>query len=398
MNPRETGRIFDRVIGGEYPLSDAEARLWLEGPAQDNTAPGDALVKMGFPADASLWLRYGRSALGLALKLAGINKASGSVCIPDYQCSEVLGKLRATTGEPSVYPLKITLLPDLDRLADCMGNAEAVITCSYFGAASVDQGLFDTGAFLSQTPEHPWIIEDRVMSFPAMDGGVNFSARCDFAIFSLRKTYPVPDGAVLYACSDRARDALSGFVRNSEPPGLKTDDAIREKVMAKNRRYSWLNTPPIYDDLARNGLKESVASEMRVNDVANNTSLDALPGTAASARYLLSRDPDRDRVVIARRSRVLFEKLSECDRAIMPFEACLSTNVPLLVDGRSDFLADAKNGGLFLPVHWPREETIKTGSAADNWYRNEVSIPVLPQTDEADFQYLVDTLMSVLGK
>ena len=65
-------------------------------------------------------------------------------------------------------------------------------------------------------PGTPWVIEDRVMVFPDPDALKTYTDRCDFCVLSLRKVYPIPDGAVLIACSARAADALQRWQKSGQ--------------------------------------------------------------------------------------------------------------------------------------------------------------------------------------
>lgn len=397
---REEHPVFEHVVGGELPLSPDEARRWLDEPGGgEDTGPIQGVCRLfgGAPENA-VWLRFGRSALGIALDLAGVG-AETKIAMASYQCPAFLSKRCASL---LFYQLRADLAPDEEGILDAAGRAGAVVTCAYFGSAALDDRLAALGRRLRSLANEPWIIEDRAMAFPAPVSAADAAARCDFLMYSLRKSYPVPDGAPLVACSERAREALSTW-RASAPgpaPG-EPEGPLRVKVLAKVKRHAWVTSRPLVDDPGLNGLRESVASESLINsgwamDADNRA--DARPGSQASAAYILARDLAEDGRTVRDRSRAVVEALHHTLSGTFPLQDCTGVAVPVLLDGRRDFLANGRAQGIFLPVHWPRYETVPLGADVRRWYEAEIGLPTLPASPPEDVDYLIRRLATLYTK
>ena len=389
--------VFEHVVGGELPLSPDEARRWLDQPgAGEDSGPIQGVCRLfgGAPENA-VWLRFGRSVLGIALDLAGVG-AETKVAMPSYQCKVVFDKTLSRCASLLFYQLRADLAPDEEGILDAARHASAVVTCAYFGSAGLDDRLAALGRRLRSLANDPWIIEDRAMAFPAPVSAADAAARCDFLMYSLRKSYPVPDGAPLVACSERAREALSTWrARASGPAPDEPEGPLRVKVLAKVKRHAWVTSRPLVDDPDLNGLRESVASESLISAMDADNRADARAGSRASAAYILARDLARDGRTVRDRSRAFVEALHHTLRGTFPLHDCTGIAVPVLLDGRRDFLANGRAQGIFLPVHWPRDESVPLGADVRRWYEAEIGLPTLPASPPEDVDYLIRRLATL---
>jgi hypothetical protein len=392
-------QIFSTVVGGELPLSPKEARAWLDGSDGEKKHEGaieDACRWFGGEADRTLWLRYGRSAFGMALDLLGAFQGgfrNAPIALPPYMCKEVIFKAQSRSPSPIFYGLCENLAPKTNDFMDTARQASAVLTCAYFGAKSLDERLTDIGPRLRKLPNEPWIIEDRAMAFPEQVDISNGAKRCDFMFFTLRKSYPVPDGAPLVACSDRALEAMSRW-RTTARETEDGDSArcVREKVLAKVRRHDWLNSGHLVDDPAANGLRESIASEAFINDLNADKSTDTLFGSAASAAYFMSRDKATDRRTVHARAQTIVERLRGEPSVKVPLKDCTGIAVPIMLQDRDKFVKDARSQGIFLPVHWAKENDIPDKTETRRWYEEEVGIPTLATSSPGDIDFTIERL------
>lgn len=385
-------REFAYAAGGELPLSPDEAKLWLDQDPGDDAVDHACRLFAGADGDA-LWLRYGRSAFGAALEMAGVG-ADTPVAMPAYQCGVIFAKAGATSGRLTYYQLDDGLAPEPDCILDAAGRAGAVMTCSYFGSAAVDLALASLGPQLLDLANRPWVIEDRALAFPAPVDATDAARRCDFILYSLRKCYPVPDGAPLIACSERAREAMAKWRQKHREYALggAPDPALENKVRTKIKRYQWLSNRPIVDDEAHNARAESVASEDLIDHAADANGADATRGSRATAAYMLGRDLTADRQAVDARARKLVEALASRIEANFPLPDCVGIAVPLLVKRRTPFLESLRQEGLFLPAHWPKEDAIDAGATAGRWYDGEVSLPTLPASPGQDIDFMIEKL------
>ena len=390
-------RQFDRVIGGDAPLTAEEISLWNSGTDVAAPLPEDLFIRLGVTRPA-LWLRFGRSAFGVALKLMSPASAP-RLAMPDYQCADVVRKLRAAASEIVPYGLTEDLLPLQTSLLEAAGHADVVMTCSYFGAARIDAVLTDFYRDIKKLPGAPWVIEDRVMAFPDPATAASYMGRCDFCVLSLRKIYPIPDGAVLIACSDRAMDALDSWQRSNRLPDSSGSDAVvRARIKAKGQRASWLRSGHLVDEPGISGLHASIQSEGLVNETAADPGEDAVAGSEGSLRYLATREIETDLAIIHRHRKTIADALADtvCE------DNCIGDGVgiavPIRAAARDALRQRAAEDGVFLPVHWPVHDLISLSPMAAHWHATELSLPTLPTWSEDDVGYLCDRLGAVLGE
>ena len=133
-------RVLTRVLGGELPLDAEEARRWLEPEPDQGSAIVGLCRRYGGERGTSLWLRYGRSALGVALDLCGV-EPTDRVALASYQCGAVVKKIVQRTRHALAYPLDDQLQPLAEPLMETSRMAKAVITCVYYGSRSGERRL-----------------------------------------------------------------------------------------------------------------------------------------------------------------------------------------------------------------------------------------------------------------
>lgn len=132
----------------------------------------------------------GRHALAEALRGAGVGRGH-AVLLPDFICRDVLAALHAVGAEPRWYAVGADLRPS--AASSAWPDARAVLAVDYFGFPQ-PMGPFDdyakrTGALVIEDNAHGLFSKD--------DQGRSLGARADLGIFSLRKSLPVADGAML---------------------------------------------------------------------------------------------------------------------------------------------------------------------------------------------------------
>jgi len=131
-----------------------------------------------------------RQALCLALKAAGVGQGD-VVLLPDLICADILPAITSLGGKPVYYPVDKALEPQLEGHVGMA--AKAVIAVNYFGFS---QRLEACRAYCSQYGAI--LIEDNAHGlFSRNAEGVLLGTRGDFGVFSLRKTLPLMNGAVL---------------------------------------------------------------------------------------------------------------------------------------------------------------------------------------------------------
>jgi hypothetical protein len=135
------------------------------------------------------YYRLGRHALLFGLRLLQI-RLGDVVLMPEYICRDLLAPIHAVGAKPIFYAVDRQLRPIDLPLAQ---NVRAVLAVNYFGFPQ-DLELFHDYCLQNGAA----LIEDNAHGFLSHDAtGVPLGERGDLGIFSLRKTFQLPDGAAL---------------------------------------------------------------------------------------------------------------------------------------------------------------------------------------------------------
>jgi len=183
------------------------------GWAQLRAAPRP-LSDHPFSADAVCWTHRGRSALQLAARVLGLE--GREVLVPAYHHGVEVDALLAAGAHPAFYAVGTRWTVDLEDLERRLGPRTAGVVLTHFagfpGPASQLRALADRHGLV--------LIEDCAQALCSLDGEVPVGATGDAAIFSLRKTLPVPHGGAL-VFNGRHRYQLPPLRRPAAGPTLR---------------------------------------------------------------------------------------------------------------------------------------------------------------------------------
>lgn len=165
----------------------------LSRPAADFTA---ALTKQSvLPSDAQSLHFYprGRDALLAGLRALGVMPGD-AIIVPAYICDSTIAPLRQAGYKLAFVDIESDLRLDPPKVLEAAeaSGAKAVLAVHYFGFPSNVEALV---ALLR--PRGIRVIEDCCHSFLTHVDDVPVGLRGDAAIFSMRKTLPIPDGGAL---------------------------------------------------------------------------------------------------------------------------------------------------------------------------------------------------------
>jgi len=189
-----------------------------------------------------------RHALVAALQKAGIGEAD-RVLLPEFICRDVVAAIHAVGATAVWYPVGEDLRPA--KPADEWADARAVLAVDYFG---FDQPLAPFRAYAARTGA--LVIEDNAHGFLSRDdNGGWLGTRASFGIFSLRKTLPIPDGAMLVTNDAQSVDDLPEQLKESGrgfAPGVAVRAIVQHMPLlgatvanfmtAVVRKLRWLRT------------------------------------------------------------------------------------------------------------------------------------------------------------
>ena len=143
------------------------------------------------PQDAHLsrYFRLGRHALFAGLKLIQVS-IGDRVLVPSFICRDLLASIHAVGAIPTFYEINRCMepisLPNMEGI-------RAIVAVNYFGFPQ-DLSLFREYCIQNNA----YLIEDNAHGYLSQDGTGNLlGSRGDLGIFSIRKTFLLPDGAML---------------------------------------------------------------------------------------------------------------------------------------------------------------------------------------------------------
>jgi hypothetical protein len=205
----------DRVSAGARVPRWELGSLLDRGPAW--TAEAGDRGPVPWEAHAPRYVATGRDALALALAGAGARRA----WLPSYLCQELMTSVAAAGVEPHRYPDgPLVAAPALDDVPLVRGDA--VVIVGYFGLRRWDgaDALAARGAVVVEDHTH------------APCSAWAQASRADYAIASLRKLLPIPDGGVVWSPRGRALPAQPAL-----GVGPAAGSALKLAGMELKRRY-----------------------------------------------------------------------------------------------------------------------------------------------------------------
>ncbi|MGZ3447339.1 MAG: DegT/DnrJ/EryC1/StrS family aminotransferase [Myxococcaceae bacterium] len=154
-------------------------------------APARPLSEHPFSAASVSWTHLGRSALHLAARVLGLE--GKEVLVPAYHHGIEVEALLAAGAHPTFYEVGRRWALDLEDLEGRIGHRTGGLVLTHFagfpGPASQVRALADRYGLV--------LIEDCAQALLSTDGAIPVGTTGDAAVFSLRKTLPVPHGGAL---------------------------------------------------------------------------------------------------------------------------------------------------------------------------------------------------------
>jgi hypothetical protein len=326
-----------REYGGEFSAADA-ARTFAEGPLLRELLPG-----------ATLW-GSGRAALRALI----LTKRWRRIWIPSYLCPEVREALEDIEVATYVdHPLRSP-----GGLPASVSEGDVVFRVNYFGLRGAEEADRSSGEVIedhTHDPHGPWAR----------------ASRATFALASLRKTAPVPDGGVLWS------PARASLPRELEPTAahLAAADA---KLEAMRMKTQFLRGGPV------------AKSDYRTLSKAADARIGSLSGPHPETRAFFDRTSP---LALAAARRAAWEKLAKATtRTVAPRGEPFALVLDLETEKHRDAVHHALVAeGVFPSLLWPL-----------SWWRSdresrEVSKRLL--SISCDFRYpseVVDEVVSLL--
>lgn len=343
-----------------------------------------------------IFVRNGRTAIAQVLKLAGIGPGN-IVLIPAYHCGSIIEPAMWLGATLRFYHISPDLTADLaDLEAKIDGRVKAVLSCHYFGFPQPIRILRELAE------RHDMLlIEDCAHAFFGWADGNQLGSVGHYAITSVPKCFPAPDGGALCRnppdhldisqISRRSIDEVRSFYRQVQTaitygrlPWLRPlfnfvkwlvasshrDAETLTLSIGERERFQWFNE----DDI---GPRMSLASKFTMSVKCNGA---IITTRRENFRFLLNATRD------LRSARPLFETLPE---GIVPYMFPL-----LLNDPERDF-AILKHRHVPL---WRWEELAMTDCPVSQNYRLRlVQVPCHQELRRDELSWIAGTLREVLS-
>ncbi len=349
----------ERPIGGEMPVTLADFVAKGPGPAWP-----------AYRGRSSLRCDSGRTALELALRhWCAQGRKPAAVWLPHYLCHSVAAGLQRAGVLLRFYedgPGGMTGFEPPTPRAD-----DLVVAVHYFGRVNLPMLGFAANG------QRDWgLIEDCVQS--TYSAGVGASG--DYAITSLRKWWPAPDGASLHLTDDGWAATLDapdeGFVSRCLLAKL-----LREADAAFERRYLEL--------VAESEARLDKSRTARAPSWISGVLLDSVDLPAMAVRRRTNFDILARRLLVPGAAGSSLRLLhSELGAGEVPL--ALPILLPAeLRDPLRQFLAARR---IFCPIHWQLEA--HASAAAQSLSAQMLSLPLDQRYGDADMYRLADAVGS----
>jgi hypothetical protein len=349
----------ERPIGGEMPITLA-----------DFTSGGRGSAWPAYQGRRSLRCDSGRTAIELALRhWCAQGRKPSAVWLPHYLCHSVAAGVRRASVPLRFYedgPGGVTGLQPPSPRAD-----DLVVAVHYFGR--VNESMLGFAA----AGQRDWgLIEDCVQS--SYSDGVGISG--DYAITSLRKWWPAPDGASLHLVDDHWAAPLQapdeGFVsRRLMAKLLRLGDAACE------RRYLEL----VGESESRLDHSDTARAPSWISEAL----LESVDLHAMTARRRMNFEVLASRLLPLCEAGVPLRLLnSELGAGEVPL--ALPVLLPVgLRDRLRQWLAERR---IFCPIHWQLEA--HASAAAQSSSAQMLSLPLDQRYGDSDMHRLADAVDS----
>jgi perosamine synthetase len=175
---------------------------------------GRPLTEYPFSADTVTWTHLGRGALHLAARVLGLE--GREVLVPAYHHGVEVDALLSAGAHPAFYPVGTRWTVDLEDLEHRIGRRTGGLLMTHFagfpGPATQLRALADRHGLV--------LLEDCAQALLSVDGECPVGITGDAAVFSLRKTLPVPHGGAL-VFNGRRGYQLPALARPTPGPTLR---------------------------------------------------------------------------------------------------------------------------------------------------------------------------------
>jgi len=261
--------------------------------------------------------------------------ATDTVLMPAYSCKEVVRPFLKRT-QVEFYDVRPDLTIDPEELKRKLevNKVKALLVINYFGflqpfRSEIKQLCFENGVVL---------IEDCAHSLLTVGSGETG----DFAVYSFRKTLPVPDGGGL-KLNTNGKPISASFYPTICSNALSTLILAKSKLRVRSQFFSRAGLTTGNGDLSQ--------------ETVPPTGEDRILPLSSFARAGLARAPFEDIFLRKRKDFEFWLELCRTSGLATPIFADLPAGVcplgfPIKVQDRDSMISSARRRGIDLMVHW----------------------------------------------
>ncbi len=185
---------------------------------------------------------YARTALKYGLGMLRLGHGD-KVLVPEFICETLIHPMTQVGVAPVYFPVSSTFEPEWDAIETLVTDAvKAIVLVHYFGCPQ------DVSAYRRVCDRyHLKLIEDNAHGFGMVIDGTQGGCAGDIGLVSLRKTLPIPNGAILHVAAASAAEDIPALP--AQPVHVRWK-ATRRRVARKMARHAPRLTQPDYTSQA----------------------------------------------------------------------------------------------------------------------------------------------------
>ena len=305
----------------------------------------------------------GRSALAFLLQLLKKEKKH-TIHLPFYICPSVVQVSIAAGFKIKFYELDDNLLFPIYYIEE-IGFDEILIIVNYFGFTDDNKIIKQ----IKRDRNDITIIGDHVQSFWTLN-----KSEADYTFTSLRKHFPVPDGALLFS---------NNFTFSI--PDIPENIFYYSKLIG-----SILKSQQLPDEIYLYYLNKG---ESLIHDSSNFNKASLLSHylfESLNFKQISSRRKENCKYIYESDLKDEVEFVFNYSEDIIPM------NIPVIVKNRNIVLNKLKKCGIFLPVHWTINDYNNTSTMSKFMSENEMSLIVDQRYSNEDMLYQVEKLIQAI--
>ncbi|MHC1703456.1 MAG: hypothetical protein AB9846_06065 [Tenuifilaceae bacterium] len=312
-----------------------------------------------------LMFSSGRGALVFILKLINqsVNK---TIHIPYYICPSVVDACKKGGFNIRFYELNSSFLLPLDYLSN-INKYDVLLTVNYFGFIDDNPTIFKVKNLRPDIT----IISDQVQSFWTYS-----KTEADFSFTSLRKHFPLPEGALVYTKDNK----------------ICFDNALPESYFYKTKLIaSFLKYQGLPDSLYLKFFDEGEKELINEQTLSKASLLTQYLFGKINFEYVQKRRRENYKLVYKLGLELNLNFLFSYNEKITPL------NVPILVKNRDKIRKQLMGYNIFLPVHWMMSDYNQESIFVKKIHQEELSLVIDHRYSDVTIGYQLDMLIKSIN-